>query len=76
MRFVVGCLMKKFWEDNSFSISVMPGDVINMEVWAKYFDAPATPQNSPLRDFILYLGSMGRVLAARSSTAAPEISEP
>ncbi|HEY5750645.1 MAG TPA: RHS repeat-associated core domain-containing protein [Chryseolinea sp.] len=41
------------------SISVMPGDVINMEVWAKYFDAPATPQNSPLRDFILYLGSMG-----------------
>jgi RHS repeat-associated protein len=41
------------------SISVMPGDVVNMEVWAKYFDALATPQGSPLSNFIAYLGSIG-----------------
>jgi RHS repeat-associated protein len=47
------------------SISVMPGDVVNMEVWAKYLDLSETPENDPLVGFISYIGTTA---AATSGT--------
>jgi RHS repeat-associated protein len=43
------------------SLSVMPGDVVNMEVWAKYVDLSQEDPQGALATFIASLGSAGTI---------------
>jgi hypothetical protein len=43
------------------SISVMPGDVVNMEVWAKYVDLSQEAPGTPIVNFISTLGTAASI---------------
>ena len=43
------------------SISVMPGDTVNMEVWAKYVDLSQETPGAPIVNFITTLGSAASI---------------